>query len=119
MDFESGICEVSGVSSVSIVRECDPEIYPSGSKFNLGELGGFHRPDPINSGIPENVWKMTLEAQASEAETPSKEALALLEQREQARAKKDFAASDRLRDEIAALGWRVKDTKAGQELERL
>ena len=28
MDFESGLCEVSGVSSVSLVRECNPEMYP-------------------------------------------------------------------------------------------
>ncbi len=39
----------------------------------------------------------------------------LLEQRAAARAGKDFAASDRLRDELAALGVVVKDTKAGQE----
>ncbi|MGZ6793690.1 MAG: CysS/YqeB C-terminal domain-containing protein, partial [Mycobacteriales bacterium] len=39
----------------------------------------------------------------------------LLEQRAAARAGKDFAASDRLRDELAALGVAVKDTPAGQE----
>jgi cysteinyl-tRNA synthetase len=39
----------------------------------------------------------------------------LLEQRAAARAGKDFAASDRLRDELAALGVAVKDTKDGQE----
>jgi len=41
---------------------------------------------------------------------------ALLEQRQQARAAKDWAASDRLRDEVAALGWVVKDTKDGPKL---
>ncbi|MBC7372528.1 MAG: cysteine--tRNA ligase, partial [Frankiales bacterium] len=39
----------------------------------------------------------------------------LLEARAAARAGKDFAASDRLRDELAALGVAVKDTKDGQE----
>ena len=33
-----------------------------------------------------------------------------------ARAAKDFAASDRLRDELAALGWAVRDTAEGQQL---
>jgi len=47
LDFESGQCEVSGVSSVSLVRECDPEIYPAGSKFSMRELGNFQLPDPI------------------------------------------------------------------------
>ena len=119
MDFEAGTCEVSGVSSVSIVRECNPEMYPSGSKFNLSELGEIRIPDPIDSGIPGSTWKMTLEMQTSGQENPPDEAFALLEKRKQARVNKDFAASDRLRDEIAALGWRVKDTKEGQELERI
>ena len=42
-------------------------------------------------------------------------AAALLEERAAARAGKDFAASDRLRDELALLGVAVKDTPAGQE----
>lgn len=49
--------------------------------------------------------------------TPA-EVLALVEERKQARANKDFAGSDRLRDAIAALGYTVKDTKDGQQLER-
>ncbi len=43
---------------------------------------------------------------------------ALLAQRLAARASRDFAASDRLRDEIAALGWAVKDTKDGQKVSK-
>ncbi len=41
-------------------------------------------------------------------------AQALLDERAAARAGKDFAASDRLRDELSALGVEVKDTKDGQ-----
>ncbi len=44
------------------------------------------------------------------------EVLALVEERQAVRAAKDFAASDRLRDAIAALGWVVKDSKVGQKL---
>ena len=43
---------------------------------------------------------------------------ALLEQREQARATKDFAASDRVRDELATLGVRINDSPQGTTLER-
>jgi cysteinyl-tRNA synthetase len=39
----------------------------------------------------------------------------LLDARAEARAGKDFAASDRLRDELAALGVAVRDTPGGQE----
>jgi cysteinyl-tRNA synthetase len=40
----------------------------------------------------------------------------LAEQREQARSARDFAAADRLREEIAAHGWEVRDGAGGFEL---
>jgi cysteinyl-tRNA synthetase len=40
----------------------------------------------------------------------------LARQREQARAARDFHAADRLRDQIAALGWEVRDGAGGFEL---
>jgi len=46
-------------------------------------------------------------------EIPS-EIQALLDARASARAAKNWAESDRLRDEIAAAGWLVKDSKEGQ-----
>ncbi len=51
-----------------------------------------------------------------EAATVPTEVVALVEQRQQARAAKQWAESDRLRDEIAAFGWIVKDTKDGPKL---
>ncbi|HCR72549.1 MAG TPA: hypothetical protein DIW23_13980, partial [Anaerolineae bacterium] len=62
--------------------------------------------------------QMTLDAQNVNEEKPSEEVLNLLEQRKDARAKKDFAESDRLRDLIGTLGWIVKDTKEGQQLKK-
>ena len=38
---------------------------------------------------------------------------ALLEQRAQARAAKDFATSDRIRDQLAAAGFVVQDSRDG------
>jgi cysteinyl-tRNA synthetase len=40
----------------------------------------------------------------------------LVEERERARAAKDWKKSDELRDKIAALGWEVRDTKDGPKL---
>jgi len=116
MDFETGLCEVSGVSSVSLVRECDPEMYPSGSKFPLSELGKFRIPDPIEKDIPAPVWEMCLNAPPLEDDQPSDEILALVEQRMIARANKNWAESDKLRDKITALGWTVQDSKDGYKL---
>jgi cysteinyl-tRNA synthetase len=49
---------------------------------------------------------------------PDAAAHALLERREKARNERDFAEADRLRDELAAQGWQVRDSPAGPELVR-
>ena len=116
IDFEDATCEVSGISSVSLVRECDPEIYSSGSKFALNELGDIHIPDPIEKDIPANVWDMVMNAPPLKKDKPSDEIVALAEQRVFARANKNWAESDKLRDEITALGWSIQDSKAGYKL---
>jgi len=116
IDFESGLCEVSGVSAVSLVRECDPEMFPSGSKFPLSELGDVRLPDPIEKDIPAQVWEMCLNAPALEDNQPSDEVTVLVERRAAARANKNWAESDKLRDEISALGWTVQDSKDGSKL---
>jgi cysteinyl-tRNA synthetase len=51
-----------------------------------------------------------------EAEEIPQEVHRLVELRTQARASKDWKASDSLRDQIQALGWTVKDSKDGQKL---
>ena len=116
MDCEKGVCDVHGVSSVSVLKSDTSEMYASGSSFSLMELGNCTPPNPIEKGIRPEVWEMIASAQSAETDGPSEDVLALLEQRQQARANKDFAASDRLRDQIAALGWTVQDSKAGQTL---
>ena len=51
-----------------------------------------------------------------EARSIPGDVIALVDQRQAARAAKNWAESDRLRDEIAKLGWAVKDTKDGPKL---
>lgn len=117
MDFEKGTCDVHGVSSVSVVKNTSMKMYPAGAKFSLNELGNFNLSDPIEKGIRPEVWEMVLNAsKAIDEETPPDETLKLLEQRKDARARKDFAESDRLRGQIAELGWIVQDGKDGQKL---
>ncbi len=116
MDCENKTCEVSGVSSVSVVKCDGMEMYPAGSSFSLSELGQITNPDPIQKGIRPDAWEMIVNAEKVEEDAPSAEALKLLGQRKDARARKDFAESDRLRDQISALGWTVQDSKEGQLL---
>lgn len=47
------------------------------------------------------------------------EALELLEQRQQARAARDFARADEIRDRLKAMGFAVEDTKQGPKLKPL
>ena len=116
IDFEAGLCEVSGVSSVSLLREGSPEIYASGSKCPLSELGEFRIPDPLDKDIPADVWEMCVNALVIEDDSPPTEVVELVSRRAAARADKDWAESDRLREEIAAYGWSVQDSKNGSRL---
>ena len=47
---------------------------------------------------------------------PDAAALALLAEREQARADRDFETADRIRDELATLGWDARDSADGASL---
>ena len=118
IDFESETCTVSGVSSVSLVRECDPHIYAAGAKFPLSALGDFHLPERLEEGISPRAWEMATQAPPLEDGSPPDQVLQLAEQRAAARARKDYSESDRLRAEILALGWQVQDDREGQKLTR-
>ena len=47
---------------------------------------------------------------------PDAAALDLLEKRQVARAERDFEAADRIRDELASMGWQVRDSDGGASL---
>jgi cysteinyl-tRNA synthetase len=71
---------------------------PSDARALLNWWNGVNRVlafEPRTSAIPPNIQT-------------------LLEARAQARKDKQWSSSDKLRDELAALGWEVKDTKEGQ-----
>lgn len=59
-----------------------------------------------------------VERRAERPEALSQEERRLLEQREEARQRRDFPLSDRLRDQLLELGIQVEDTKAGTRWRR-
>jgi cysteinyl-tRNA synthetase len=69
-----------------------------------------------DADLAEMLGVFGLEGLLEPDEAAPAEVRALAEQREQARAARDFAASDRLREEIAAHGWDVRDGAGGFEL---
>ncbi|HET7177855.1 MAG TPA: cysteine--tRNA ligase [Solirubrobacterales bacterium] len=73
-------------------------------------------------GAPEALLEMLelvgLDSLASPEEAADAEAEALLAKREAARAARDFARADEIRDELARLGWAVRDLADGAKLVR-
>ena len=115
-DFQRHECLVMGVSSVSLARACNPAIFPSGSTVPLEEIGKFQIPDPLSKGISSTAWEMAASAPPPASvmeEIPPPEATALAEARQQARARRDWAAADGYRRQILSLGWTVQDTPEG------
>ena len=68
--------------------------------------------------VEEMLGVLGLETLAAREEAPDSEAERLLAEREQARADRRFEDADRIRDELAALGWEVRDTPEGARLVR-
>jgi len=81
---------------------------------NQGEVTG------AAGAITEMLYLVGLEglAELDREDGPDEAALDLLAQREEARREKDFEAADRLRDELAAAGWEVRDGPEGASLVR-
>jgi cysteinyl-tRNA synthetase len=71
-----------------------------------------------DSHLREMLGVLGLEALLSEEEGPPAEAVELADRRAAARAAREWAEADRLRDELRGLGWEVRDGPQGQELVR-
>jgi cysteinyl-tRNA synthetase len=81
-------------------------------RLDAGEVVGAGR-------LGEMLYALGLEnLLADDEEAPPAEAEQLLREREEARAARDFATADAKRDELAALGWEVRDTPEGPRLVR-
>ena len=73
--------------------------------------------EPVgNADLKEMLDVLGLEGLMVAGEGPTAEASELAQQREQARANKDWAEADRLRDALLAMGWIVRDGPDGPEL---
>jgi hypothetical protein len=119
IDFAVRKCFVSGVSSVTLLRACNPEIFPAGAAFPIRELGEFRMPENPGAGISARAWEMVkYAAQVKDFEEVPAEVDKLVEKREQARLHQEWVEADLLRQQIAALGWIIQDTKDGQKIVR-
>ena len=129
-----------------VVRRLDPEAAPSPDLDELAERFFDELADDFNTAAARGVlfeWvaeanrrldagerlgpgrlsemlhafglESLLEGEADEA---PEEIRRMADEREEARQQRDFARADRLRDELAAAGWEVRDTPEGPRLVR-
>lgn len=124
IDWAAQRCEVMGVGAVTLIQDGPTgrtqKIWAAREVFSLTELGGYHLPQ-THADIPASVWA---EVQAARATPPETEAVpetvqTLLVERQAARAAKNWPAADAVRQQLAVLGWQVKDTAQGPVAERL
>jgi len=120
---EKGRCEVVGSGAVVIVHDGVEVRYNNKECFAATALGSWRLPNEAD-GLPTAVWQDALTAaetlvEQKYPEPPPQEVVVLAEQRAAAREKKDWDAADRIRDELAVLGWQVNDTPNGAELTRI
>ena len=69
-----------------------------------------------NSHLVEMLDVLGLSGLLAKEAGPPEEAVAKMHAREDARKRKDWAEADRLRDELRAMGWEVRDGPDGPEL---
>jgi cysteinyl-tRNA synthetase len=73
---------------------------------------------PLAAAVDEVTRAVGLKLSDGREDAVPAEVAALVAERDQARAGRDFAASDALRDRLDALGWRVEDTPQGTRVHR-
>ncbi|HMN59696.1 MAG TPA: hypothetical protein PJ988_05000 [Anaerolinea sp.] len=123
IDLDAGVCQVIGRDEVHIYCDGGECAYHQGEQFPISALGDYHPLEKPDAGIRPQVWQTVTEAHRIRQETaqavsiPPDEVHQLVALRQEARSRRDWAESDRLRDQIAARGWAVKDTPSGPVIE--
>ena len=123
INLSDSTCQVIGRDEVHIYCDGGECSYRQGEIFKISTLGNY-RPlaDPA-VGISPAAWSAVKAAEGKRADETTAarmipaEVAALAHQRQQARLQRDWAEADRLRGQIAALGWNVKDTPEGPSIE--
>jgi cyanophycinase-like exopeptidase len=122
LDCTDQCCSVMGKGRVTILKDQEHWEITTGESFSLSELMDCRIPEPTE-GIPSDVWEAAWKVENQTGTggdpVPPQDVLDLVDQRQSARARKDWVAADELRDQIASLGWQVQDTPEGPEIRKL
>ncbi len=120
LDLARQTCQVRGRGGVTLVRDGEARIFVPGRPFAVSELGPYRAQAP-DVGLPEDIWVKVRElgehAYTGRSSNPPEEIRRLVEVREASRSREDWATADRLREQIAQLGWSIRDTEQGPRIE--
>ena len=118
ISLAEGQCWVRGRGNVTLVCGSECQAFATGSSFSLELLGTCHIPTEYLDIRPE-LAQMIRQAQEAKTAGPVVPLVVqeLVEQRAEARGRKDWATSDQLRREIEKQGWLIKDTPQGAQIE--
>jgi hypothetical protein len=118
VDLAAGRAEVLGRGAVTVARGAEERRIARGEALDLRELGPFRLPD-LAAGLPPEIWAELDAAAADAVQGAPPEVIALVEERQAARLRRDWPAADTLRRRLAERGWQVRDTPAGPVVEPL
>lgn len=121
LDFETQTAQVFGLDRVHILRAGGEQSFSKGDRFDFSLLGDYQPLEQPSTGLDGRAWQDVLDAAAHAAvEQPVPEQVQLLvDQRQQARAERNWPAADTIRRAITELGWQVVDTPEGPRVEKL
>lgn len=111
-------CRVMGRGGVTLQCAADESRFESGTSFDINRLGPFRLPE-ASEGIPPEVWTMAqgIERDGRSPGPPNAQVMQLMDQRRGARARMDWRLADKLRAQMASMGWIVTDTAEESRLE--
>src|ERR1700730_3517261 len=114
LDFAAGLAIVFGRGGVSWLHDGSTTRLDAGKSTPLTALGLTRQPES-RADIPQAVWDAacSTDLSFSPEQEPPEPVRALVTARAEARANGDWGLSDRLRLEIAAAGWQVRDPPEG------
>jgi hypothetical protein len=117
VDLAGGACRVMGLGEVTLLNAGETRRFVAGTTFDLAELGAWQMPAPDDDIHPDMLALIRgVQGEQPASSEPPPEVQTLAEQRAAARVSEDWETADRLRDQIAALGWKVRDTREGSAL---
>ena len=103
-------------TSLAVTAVYDVLKSKSGAATKLALLNEFDK--VLGLDLVKTAERTASEQEALKPDIPD-EVLELAEQRKAARKDKNFALADELRDKIAALGYEIKETRQGTEINKI